>query len=87
MQMTGESKISMTSSRTRLKNSMTSSEVSSECGLSPHRVHTGSSAVPADSSGYAAIAACECPGTSISGITVTPRVRANATISRRSSCV
>ncbi|CPU67947.1 Uncharacterised protein [Mycobacteroides abscessus] len=39
------------------------------------------------SSGYAATAASTCPGASISGTTVTPRSRAYATISRRSSCV
>ncbi len=39
------------------------------------------------SSGYAAIAACECPGTSISGTIVTKRAAAYAAISRRSSWV
>lgn len=64
---------------------MVASAAFSTFSLMPHRVHTGSRSPVTPSSGYAAIAAWLCPGTSTSGTTVTCRAAAYATISRRSS--
>ena len=53
----------------------------------PHEVQTVYGPGPHPSSGYAASAARECPGISISGTTVTYRSAAYFTTSRTSSCV
>lgn len=80
------SKIVQTWSRTARQKSSVSSRRFSTCGEIPQDVRT-SRAGPLPSSGYAAMAACMCPGMSISGTTVTCRSAAYATILRRSSVV
>ena len=80
-------KMSTTSSTTRLQNSKVPSFRLSTCGDGSQAVRTSSGSLGLPSSGYAAMAACMCPGMSISARTSTCLRAAKATISTRSCLV
>ena len=87
MWMNFEGNSDSTSASTFCRNSMVESSVLYTLGFTPQVVITLSCWPVLPSSGYAAMAACECPGISISGTTFTCRAAAYATTSRISSCV